>query len=115
MGKTYVDLQHDLQIMRTQLRAQLAELDSSVRQEPVGYSTHMADVGSEVFEQARDVSFKRSLERTLEDVEHALAKFEDGTYGICEMCGSIIDLPRLEVMPAARLCMTCQAKSEARR
>lgn len=115
MGKTYVDLQQDLQMMREQVRARLADLDSTVRQEPVGYSTHMADVGSEVFEQARDVSLKRSLERTLEDVEHALAKFADGTYGICEMCGSIIDLPRLEVMPAARLCMTCQSKVEGRR
>ncbi len=102
-------------MMREQVRAQLSALDSSVRQEPIGYSTHMADVGSEVFEQARDVSLKRSLERMLEDVEHALTKFADGTYGICELCGSIIDLPRLEVMPAARLCLTCQTKVEGRR
>jgi len=86
-----------------------------MQSEPVGYSTHMADVGSEVFDQARDVSLKRSLTRTLEDIEHALAKFEDGTYGICELCGSIIELPRLEVMPEARYCISCQVKSEGRR
>ncbi len=115
MGKTYGDLQKDLRNRREQLLAHLADLNSSMQSEPVGYSTHMADVGSEVFDQARDVSLKRSLLRTLEDVEHALAKFEDGTYGICEMCGSIIDLPRLEVVPEARLCVTCQARSEGRR
>ena len=44
------------------------------------------------------------------DIEVALQKFDDGTYGRCEGCGGQIAEPRLEAMPAARLCITCASK-----
>lgn len=43
-------------------------------------------------------------ERTLDDVEHALHRLEQGTYGTCAVCGEPIDEARLETMPAARTC-----------
>jgi len=51
-----------------------------------------------------------SLEDTLEDIEVALQKLDDGTYGRCEGCGGPIAEARLEAMPAARLCITCASK-----
>lgn len=46
--------------------------------------------------------------RELKDIDAALTKIEDGTYGICEECGEPIDPRRLEAIPQARLCVACQ-------
>jgi len=51
-----------------------------------------------------------ALELKLADVNKALKKIEDGTYGICENCRQPIDAKRLEIMPEARLCLKCQKK-----
>ena len=45
-------------------------------------------------------------------VEHALQKFEEGTYGLCDICGKPIDPARLEALPQASVCMTCKAQQE---
>lgn len=47
-------------------------------------------------------------------VKRALAKFEDGTYGICEECGNDIGFSRLQARPEARLCIACQTRAEKR-
>lgn len=115
MPATYDDLHAQLLQLHTELDEQLSTLDSEVREEGVGYSNHMADAASEVFEQAREVSLRRQLERSFEDVQRALGKFDDGTYGICESCGAPIDLARLEAVPAARYCVRCQTRLEGKR
>jgi DnaK suppressor protein len=115
MPITYNELHEQLSVQKSQLEEQLDTTARAVREDGVGYSNHMADVGTEVFEQARDVSLARQLQRSLEDVEHALGKFGDGTYGICETCGRIIELARLEALPSARLCMQCQSRREGTR
>lgn len=115
MPITYDELHQQLLEKQTHLRAQLETTESAVREEGVGYSNHMADAGTEVFEQAREVSLARQLRRSLTDVNHALGKFEDGTYGICEDCGSIIELARLEALPSAGLCLDCQSRREGKR
>jgi DnaK suppressor protein len=115
MPITYNKLRQELSEQKSQLVAQLEATARAVREDGVGYSNHMADVGTEVFEQARDVSLARQLKRSLEDVERALSKFDDGTYGICETCGTIIELARLEALPSARLCMQCQSRREGTR
>ena len=48
-----------------------------------------------------------TLVETLTEVEHALEKFDAGTYGVCEICGAPIPDARLEAKPAARQCMEC--------
>lgn len=47
-------------------------------------------------------------------VRHALAKFADGSYGLCEECGNAIGFSRLQARPEARLCITCQTRAEKR-
>ena len=51
-----------------------------------------------------------ALEARLEDINHALAALEDGTYGICEVCGKNIEEDRLKANPAARTCKECMEK-----
>ena len=83
-----------------------------VAEDHVGYSTHQADDASSVFEQTKNAAVHDQLEWLLAEVEHALAKFENGTYGKCEDCGQAIDAARLEALPTARYCMMDQQKLE---
>lgn len=50
----------------------------------------------------------------LRTVRHALAKFDDGSYGECEECGNPIGFSRLQARPEARLCIACQTRAERR-
>lgn len=75
---------------------------------------------SEMEERGQQEAMARLLDRLrehdrreLEDIYRALAKFPAGTYGRCERCGKAIDLPRLEVAPAARHCFTCESEAHA--
>jgi RNA polymerase-binding protein DksA len=77
-----------------------------------GYGNHMADDATETFEQSKDVSLKHNEKRLLEQVNRALEKFAEGTYGICETCGAPIDRARLEAIPYAIHCMKCQTRRE---
>src|SRR4051812_46988246 len=87
----------------------LAEL-SSVDQ-------HQADIGTETFEREKDLSILEQVEAELNDVEHALRRLDDGTYGTCEACGKPIGDERLAAQPASRFCVDDQARveDEARR
>ena len=90
--------------------------------EPGGDSTgelshlalHQADAASETFEREKDFSILDQVEAELSDVERALARLDDGSYGTCEACGCAIGDDRLEVQPAARFCIEHQHQAEAR-
>lgn len=71
---------------------------------------HPADEGSELFEREKDLAVQSTLSRELDEVNIALQKFENGTYGECEMCGRPIDERRLRAFPAATHDIECQAK-----
>lgn len=73
---------------------------------------HPADVGTETFNRERDLSILESVEAELADVEHALRRLDDGTYGTCEACGKPIGDERLEALPAARFCLDDQSGAE---
>ena len=73
---------------------------------------HQADVGTETFNRERDLSILERVQAELADVEHALRRLDDGTYGTCEACGRPIDAGRLEALPAARFCLDDQATAE---
>jgi len=74
---------------------------------------HQAELGTETFEREKDLSILESIEAELADVDHALRRLDDGTYGTCEACGRSIDEQRLEALPAARLCRDDQERAEA--
>jgi RNA polymerase-binding transcription factor DksA len=76
------------------------------------YDQHQADVGTETFEREKDLSILEQVEAELADVEHALRRLDEGTYGTCEVCGKVIPDERLEAMPATRLCLEHQAEAE---
>jgi DnaK suppressor protein len=73
---------------------------------------HQADVGTETFNRERDLSILENIEAELADVEHAIVRLDDGSYGTCEACGKPIDDARLEALPAARFCVEDQTHAE---
>jgi RNA polymerase-binding transcription factor DksA len=73
---------------------------------------HQADVGTETFNRERDLSILERVEAELADVEHAMRRLDEGTYGTCEACGKPIGDERLEAMPASRFCLEDQSLAE---
>ena len=67
---------------------------------------------TETFELEKRLALEKRLGEQLADVEHALQKFEAGTYGLCDVCGQPIAPARLEALPQANLCLSCKAKQE---
>lgn len=76
---------------------------------------HPADVGSEVFERQKDISIAQQFESELAEIEAALERVKDGSYGTCEVCGRPIGKDRLEAIPQVRLCIEDQASAEKQR
>jgi RNA polymerase-binding transcription factor DksA len=66
------------------------------------YDQHPADTASETFEREKDLSILEQLEAELAELQAALARVDDGTYGIDEVTGAPIDPARLEARPTAR-------------
>ena len=71
---------------------------------------HMADIGSDNFEQEFTISLMESEEGTLDQIEASLERIEDGSYGQCEECGMKIPKTRLTAIPYANLCVKCAAR-----
>jgi DnaK suppressor protein len=75
--------------------------------------THDADRGTATFERERDDAFIRDYEGLIERIDQALAKIDNGTYGICEVCGKRIPDDRMEAEPYALLCIEDQEADES--
>ncbi len=73
---------------------------------------HMADIGSDNFEQDFTLSLLESEEATLEKIDAALVRIEEGTYGQCLNCGVAIPRQRLRAIPYVECCVECAKKQE---
>ncbi|MFM8305339.1 MAG: TraR/DksA family transcriptional regulator [Actinomycetota bacterium] len=96
-------IRSQLEQERDRVRGQLRDLHA----EDSSFDDGFADTSQVTAERGEIDALAGSLTETLRDLEDALGKFDAGTYGICEACGSEIGAARLEAMPAARLCITC--------
>ena len=111
MSFSYERAKRELLEEQAELKKQLDHLEVAGH-EGIGYSNHMADDATDAFDQAVDVTLKRKLDVAQQAVKSALAKLDNGTYGLCETCGTRIDRARLEALPHARHCLDCQARLE---
>ena len=73
---------------------------------------HMADLGSDNFEQEFTLSLMESEEETLEQIEAALERIEEGVYGLCLECETRIPKARLNAIPYTPHCVKCASKLE---
>ena len=65
---------------------------------------------TESFELEKSLALEKRILSQLAEVEHALHKFEDNTYGLCDVCGQPILPARLEALPQAYLCLECKTR-----
>lgn len=94
------------------LNHQIVNLEESSQGVDVGSGNHMAEDATAAFDQAAAVSLLRGHQMVLAQVERALARMADGTYGLCERCREQIDFARLKAIPHAPFCMACQRFAE---
>jgi RNA polymerase-binding transcription factor DksA len=71
---------------------------------------HMADLGTDAFEQEFALGLLQNQERALEEIAEALERVRQGTFGRCEECGGPIPKARLQALPYARHCVECARK-----
>ena len=79
-----------------------------------GYTYHMADVATDTYDREFSLGIASNEREILYELDDALKRIEEGTYGICEDCKTVIAKKRLAAVPYARLCVKCQAKQEKR-
>lgn len=99
----------------TQVKAEMEDAGVNERESTAELSSldqHQADVGTELFDRERDLGILEAVEGELTEVERALQRIDDGTYGTCEACGKPIGDERLEAQPYARLCVEDQQQAE---
>ncbi len=103
------DVRAALEAERDELRVQLTSLGYGALAGD-HYDANFADSSQVTAERGEAEALATQLAETLADVERALGKLDDGTYGTCEACGQPIADARLEAMPTARRCISCASK-----
>jgi len=111
--QNYTMLRSRLENERKHLTEQLEQLEADAqpteeRREGSPFGKREEEA-TESFELEKRLALEKQTRDQLAEVEHALAKFEKGTYGKCDICGKPIDPARLEALPQATLCLSCKA------
>jgi RNA polymerase-binding transcription factor len=101
---TLSTLRGQLEDERVRLTKQIAALQVG-HEESLAYDENFADSGQVAAEQGENKALLNQLNEQLDEIRRALAKFDSGTYGLCERCGEPIAEARLEAMPATRFCI----------
>lgn len=104
--ETSVDFRALLEAEQADLRAQLAELGFG-EAGGLSYDSNFADTSQVTAERGEAEALAGKLRDALGEVEAAITRLEEGTYGSCERCGKPIAPARLEAKPAARRCIAC--------
>ena len=79
-----------------------------------GYTYHMADVATDNYDREFSLGIASNERQVLYELDDAVKRIEDGSYGICEDCKAAITKTRLKAIPYTRHCLKCQEKRETR-
>ena len=109
----YKKMREQLETEHKRLASELAQLQTNAstseeRREGSPFGKREEEA-TETLELEKRLALENRVRQEMATVEHALDKFEKGTYGMCDNCGQPIDPERLEVLPQASLCMNCKA------
>ena len=108
------DLNGEAQRLRKEISLAEEEIAGLFRDGGDGAGHDQADVGSTAFERDHEMSLARHSREMLSQIEHALERIDDGSYGVCESCGNPIGKLRLMAFPRATLCVACKQREERR-
>jgi len=85
------------------------------KDDPKGYSQHSADEGSDDFEKSLNLALSESDQKVIRQIDRALEKIEEGTYGICDVTEKEIPIERLKAVPYATMTIQAQEEIEKKR
>ncbi len=97
--------------LEKELRETIAELERLQEKLQVEVEYGLGEGDPIIYEREMNMALRRRARRKVKSLEEAVRRFEEGTYGICEVCGRQISAQRLEALPQARLCIECAQKA----
>jgi len=115
----------ELKKLRQQLEAEIAGLVADIREAESAIAERLgdavgdagddqADAGAKTFQREHELALTQNARELLELSERALARIDEGTFGVCASCGQPIGKARLQAFPRATLCVTCKQREERR-
>jgi DnaK suppressor protein len=115
----------ELKKLRQQLEAEIAGLVADISQAESAIAERLgdavrdagddqADAGAKTFQREHELALTQNARELLELTERALARIDEGTFGVCASCGQAIGKARLQAFPRATLCVTCKQREERR-
>ena len=76
------------------------------------YTVHMADMAADTYERELSMNIVSSEQEVLYQIDDALKRLDDGSFGICQQCNTPISMSRLKAVPYASMCISCQRSKE---
>jgi DnaK suppressor protein len=115
----------ELKKVRQQLQSDIAGLLADINEAESAIAARLgdaavdagddpADAGAKTYEREHELALTENARELLTLSERALARMDDGTFGVCESCGKPIGKARLQAFPRATLCVTCKQREERR-
>ena len=115
----------ELKKLRQQLQAEIAGLAADISEAESAIAERLgdavgdagddqADAGAKTFQREHELALTQNARELLELSERALARIDEGTFGICASCGQPIGKARLQAFPRATLCVACKQREERR-
>lgn len=86
----------------------LLEGEDGVEVQHPEYGSDEEENAAEVAEYETNLSIEQGLKKSMRDVQSALKRIEEGTYGLCKYCGNLIPEERLKARPTSSSCVTCK-------
>ncbi|HUZ36672.1 MAG TPA: TraR/DksA C4-type zinc finger protein [Streptosporangiaceae bacterium] len=114
LDKVRAELQAEVTGLHTDIDQAESEIAERLGDAVGGAGDDQADAGAKTFQREYELAFTQNARDLLDVAERALARIDDGTYGICESCGQPIGKARLQAFPRATLCVTCKQREERR-
>ena len=112
------ELRAELEDEAVALRAEIGQAESGIAERMgdsvVAAGDDEADASNKVAQREHDMALTQNTRELLDQTEHALARIDAGTYGVCESCGKPIGKARLQAFPRATLCVECKQRQERR-
>jgi len=114
-------LREQLLVERERLEHEIAELDADLSEsledssEESPYDQHMAETAGVTLDREIDLTLQENARASVAQIDRALGKLENGSYGRCDKCGKPIGEDRLQAAPFATLCIDCKRLEERNR
>jgi len=97
------------------LKAQADQMALEMEPGDIQFDDESGEGGTANIDRERDLTLSAQARQAVDEIDHAMAKINNGTYGRCEGCGQPIPKARLKALPHARLCVACKSGGLSRR